>query len=111
MTAPLRFLQPLGSLELEVMHLFWAAGPLTPRAAHTAMNERRKLVFPALQRVLERLHDRGLLIREARYDAPYAPAYDRSALRAHLAVQMLQNLGATHADRAAASTELQHAIH
>lgn len=69
----------LGSLELAVLRALWAGAPATVRATLERVNERRTepLAYTSVMTVLDRLHDKDLVVRERRGRAwAYTPVSD-----------------------------------
>ena len=55
---------PGGELEYAVLAALWELGPASARAVHERVGEPRELVYTTTAKVLDRLHDKGLVSRK-----------------------------------------------
>ena len=55
---------PGGELEYAVLAALWELGLASARAVHERVGEPRKLVYTTTAKVLDRLHDKGLVSRK-----------------------------------------------
>ena len=73
----------LGALETAVLRHLWARGAAEARAVHASLPEARDITLSTVQSTLERLHRKGLLLREKVGHAfRYAPAVSREQFQA-----------------------------
>jgi predicted transcriptional regulator len=61
-----RFRLPGGDLEYAVLAKLWEIGTASAREIHGHVGEPRGLVYTTTAKVLDRLHDKGLVTRERR---------------------------------------------
>src|SRR3990172_7969120 len=55
---------PGGELEYAVLSALWELGPASAREIHERVGEPRALVYTTIAKVLDRLHDKGLVSRK-----------------------------------------------
>jgi predicted transcriptional regulator len=73
----------LGELETAVLRHLWARGAADTKAVHETLPEARGITHNTVQSTLERLHRKGLLLREkVGHSYRYAPAVTMEAFRA-----------------------------
>ena len=85
----------LGSLQAEVMDVFWERGSATVRELVEALNtrRRRKLAYTTVLTLASRLWQRGLLVRELEGRGfRYRPSTDRDGLLADLSDALIDQL-------------------
>jgi len=87
----------LGEVELAVLEHLWGAADADVQEAHAAVGRRRGISVNTVGSALERLHKKGLAVREKVSHAyRYRAALDREAFRARQVVEAaggLQELG------------------
>ncbi len=85
----------LGELETSVLEVLWAAkAPQSVREVHAALERRRPLAYTTILTVLDRLHEKHVVIREKDGRAfLYAPRLGREAFMAERAVSALATRG------------------
>lgn len=105
-------MDPLGSLEREVMECVWRHGPVTARDVCARLRGKKARAYTTIMTTLDRLHRKGLLVREKdglawRYAAALERAAFERAAADHLAADILQGHGdvglAAFVDAAAAT--------
>ena len=88
----------LGHLETTVLDFLWENSPGDAKAVHQQIGIPRKITLNTVQSTLERLHRKGLLLREKVGHAyVYAPALSKEVFRARAMAQAagdLQGAGA-----------------
>lgn len=85
----------LGTLQAEVMDVFWDRGSATVRELVVALNKRRrrKLAYTTVLTLATRLWQRGLLAREPEGRSfRYRPSSDRAGLLADLSDALIDQL-------------------
>lgn len=61
--------------ELEVLRFLWDNGPSTVKQVHEAVNQNKSLRYTTTLKVMQVMHERGLLIRDdSKYRHVYEPA-------------------------------------
>jgi predicted transcriptional regulator len=94
-----------GTLQEQVMRIVWELGKATVDDVRAEQPRRRRPAYTTVQTVLNRLVDRGLLVRERRGRAfVYRPAYNESEVVAHAIGARLAD--ASHEARRAALLNL-----
>jgi predicted transcriptional regulator len=99
--------QALGPTETMIMNVIWSyAAPMTVRQVHTVLLF-RGLAYTTVMTTMERLADKGVLLRAADRHGTgrayqYAPALSRGALLAASIEHLCASLGADSDDRAEA---------
>ncbi|WP_257455273.1 BlaI/MecI/CopY family transcriptional regulator [Archangium lipolyticum] len=90
--------EPLGRLEAIVMEVVWARAPVTAREVCDRMTGDEERAYTTIMTTMDRLHRKGLLVREK--DGPawrYVPALGKAefekALADSLAAEILQSHG------------------
>jgi BlaI family penicillinase repressor len=59
------YIKPTDS-ELEILNFLWAAGPSTVRAVHSHLAERKGVGYTTALKLMQIMHDKGLLYRTER---------------------------------------------
>jgi BlaI family transcriptional regulator, penicillinase repressor len=90
--------EPLGRLEAAVMEIVWAHTPVTAREVCDRMTGPEERAYTTIMTTMDRLHRKGLLVREKDGTAwRYAPALGKAefekALADGLAAEILQAHG------------------
>ncbi|MBC3785394.1 BlaI/MecI/CopY family transcriptional regulator [Spirosoma utsteinense] len=50
--------------ELEILHVLWTSGPSTVRQVHEALSQSRDLGYTTALKLMQIMHEKGLLTRE-----------------------------------------------
>jgi len=83
----------LGSLEAEVMEEIWRQGETTIRRVWDALVKRRPIAFNTVMTVMNRLADKGVLVRRGHSGAyRYAARENRDAFLARISHTIAQGL-------------------
>jgi predicted transcriptional regulator len=100
----------LGELETAVLKHLWAIGAAEAREVHGTLGEAKGITLSTVQSTLERLHRKGLLLREKVGHAyRYAPAMTPERFRAQAIADAAGDLrGAAAEGVIAAFVELAH---
>ena len=81
-----------GRLEVVVLDMLWSAdGPLTVKAAHKRLRD-HGYTLTTVQTTLNRLVDKGILVRSDHRPATYQPALTRQAFLRHAARHVIRSL-------------------
>lgn len=77
--------------ELEMLRLLWQSGPATAKQVHQAALEARPdMHYATVLRLLQVMHTKGLLTRDASQRAHvYAPAQEQDALQTSLIKELI----------------------
>lgn len=83
----------LGDLEAAVMQHLWTQGASDVKAVHRAVGERRAITLNTVQSTMERLHKKGLLLRDKVSHAfVYAPVVSRERYGADLVRDVVESV-------------------
>jgi len=95
-----RTFEPLGTLETAVMSVVWRHSPVTAREVCERMTGAKERAYTTIMTTMDRLHRKGLLLREKdglawRYTAALGQAEFERALADGLVAGILQSHGET----------------
>jgi predicted transcriptional regulator len=90
--------EPLGHLEAAVMEVVWTRAPVTAREVCDRMTGAEERAYTTIMTTMDRLHRKGLLVREKdglawRYAPALGEAEFEKALADSLAAEILQSHG------------------
>lgn len=92
-------MEALGRLESEVMDIVWRHGPSTARDVCGRMTGKRERAYTTIMTTMDRLHRKGLLLREK--DGPawrYAAAMSRAGFEKAAADTLAMGILRAHGD-------------
>ncbi|MBN1209914.1 MAG: BlaI/MecI/CopY family transcriptional regulator [Myxococcaceae bacterium] len=93
--------EPLGTLEAAVMHVVWTHSPVTAREVCDRMTGPEERAYTTIMTTMDRLHRKGLLLREKDGLAwRYAPALTRAAFEKALADGLATGILQAHGELA-----------
>lgn len=96
-----RTFEPLGTLESAVMAVVWRRSPVTAREVCERMTGAKERAYTTIMTTMDRLHRKGLLLREKDGLAwRYTPALDKAAFERALADGLAQGILQTHGEAA-----------
>ena len=85
-----QFPQPTDG-ELEVLRILWANGPSTVKQIHEQVNKDRPTVYTTTLKVMQVMHEKGLLVRDAsKYRHIYKPAVPEEKAQKQLVLDFLE---------------------
>lgn len=77
--------------ELEILTVLWSRGPVTVRAVHEVISERRPAQYTTILKLLQIMDEKGLVKRDESQRAHvYRATHSREAMRAQLAGDLLR---------------------
>lgn len=101
MPPPPATFEPLGHLEQAVMDVVWRRAPVTAREVCERMTGARERAYTTIMTTMDRLHRKGLLVREKDGLAwRYAPALGREAFARAVAEGLAVDILKSHGDTA-----------
>jgi predicted transcriptional regulator len=97
-----RVWEPLGTLESAVMDVVWARGaPMTAREVCDRMTGARERAYTTIMTTMDRLHRKGLLVRQRDGIAwRYSPTLNRAGFEKALADGLAREILQVHSDAA-----------
>ncbi len=84
-----QFPQPTDG-ELDVLRFLWDNGPSTVKQVHEAVNKKRPVGYTTTLKVMQVMHERGLLVRDdSKYRHIYTPALPEEKTQKQLLTDFL----------------------
>jgi len=96
--------KPLGELEKQIMDIVWKCNECSGRDVLTKLKKNRKLAYTTVATILQRLYEKGLLIRkEKRIGYVYSPKLSKERYGKNIARVFLSKFIDSFGDTAIAS--------
>lgn len=94
----------LGSLENKVMEIIWQAGQSSVRDVLSALSGKKKIAYTTVATIIQRLHDKGLLVRRRSENTYiYSPKLSREGYAKNVASSFVKKFVTSFGDDAIAS--------
>ncbi len=80
-------------VELKFLRILWKLGPSTVKAVHAELNLREEYAYTGVLRMLQVMHEKGLVTRDERQRSHvYAPAQSQAAMEGGLVADLAERL-------------------
>lgn len=80
-------------VELSILQVLWNLGPATVKQVHQALSEEREISYTGVLRMLQVMHEKGLVVRdETSRSHIYRAAHPREAMESGLVTDLMERL-------------------
>ncbi len=80
-------------VELKLLRILWRLGPSTVKAVHADLNLREAYAYTGVLRMLQVMHEKGLVTRDERERSHvYTPAHSRAVMEGGLVADLAERL-------------------
>lgn len=78
-------------VELSLLRSLWELGPSTVKEVHARLSRERPLAYTAVLRMLQVMHEKGLVLRDERERSHvYRPAHSKAAVQGGMVADLVE---------------------